>query len=206
MAAQRLGCTCVVLDPVQGSPAGQVAGHQIVGDYSDPAMLRELAESCDLVTFELEDIETDTLRRLEAEGHRIFPRPDLLAMIQDKLQQKQFLRDAGVPTSAFVDLAWPDAAAFAEFGYPLVQKVRRGGYDGRGVVVMPDAAAFERHQVVAMKADWTNRDDEITAFLAYHGRYGIPFYLLYRPEREPYLFSELISKETVVAAVEESAR
>jgi suppressor for copper-sensitivity B len=68
------------------------------------------------------------------------------------------------------------------------------------------AAAFERLQVVAMKADWTNRDDAITDFLADHGRYGIPFYLLYRPGREPHLFSELITKETVVAALEEASR
>lgn len=142
-AAKRLGCTCVVLDPLAGSPAGQVAGHQIVGDYNDPASLRELAESCDLVTFELEDIDTAPLEVLEAEGHRIYPRPRLLAMIQDKYRQKCFLRDAGIPTSEFVDMPRPDAAAFARFGYPLVQKARRGGYDGRGVVVMPDAAAFD---------------------------------------------------------------
>lgn len=148
-AAKRLGCTCVVLDPVQGSPAGQVAGHQIVGDYSDPAMLRELAESCDVVTFELEDIETETLARLEAEGHRIFPRPELLAIIQDKYRQKQFLQDAGIPTSEFVDMPTADAAAFAAFGYPLVQKARRGGYDGRGVAVMHDAQAFAEHLPVA---------------------------------------------------------
>ena len=56
-----------------------------------------------------------------------------------------------------------------------------------------------------MKADWTNRDDAITAFLADHGRYGIPFYLLYRPGREPYLFSELITEEMVIEAVEATA-
>ena len=49
-----------------------MAGHQIVGDYSDPGKLRELAESCDIVTFELEDIDTGTLIALEAEGHRIY--------------------------------------------------------------------------------------------------------------------------------------
>ncbi len=67
------------------------------------------------------------------------------------------------------------------------------------------ASAFERHGVVPMKADWTNRDDEISRFLNDHGRYGIPFYLLYRPDREPHLFGELITKETVVAAVETAA-
>ena len=141
-AAKRLGCTCVVLDPLLGSPAGQVAGQQIVGDYSDPEKLRELADSCDVMTFELEDVETATLLELEAEGHRIHPGPGLLAMVQDKYLQKQFLRDAGIPTSEFIDMPQPDADAFADFGYPLVQKARRGGYDGRGVVVMQDAGAF----------------------------------------------------------------
>ena len=144
-AARRLGCTSVVLDPLQGSPAGQVAGHQIVGDYSDSAKLRELAESCDLMTFELEDIETETLLRLQGEGHTIYPRPQLLATIQDKFTQKRFLQNAGIPTSEFIDMPVPDRAAFAEFGYPLVQKARRGGYDGRGVAVMRDETAFDRH-------------------------------------------------------------
>ena len=141
-AAKSLGCTCVVLDPVEGSPAGQLAGNQIVGQYSDPARLRELAESCDVVTFELENFDTAPLLALEAEGHRIYPRPALLTTIQDKFRQKTFLREAGIPTSDFVDMPSADAAAFAKFGYPLVQKARRGGYDGRGVVVMRDQGGF----------------------------------------------------------------
>ena len=68
----------------------------------------------------------------------------------------------------------------------------------------PVAAAFERLDVVAMKADWTNRDDEIAAFLEEHGRYGIPFYLLYRPGAEPHVFSELISKDGVIRVLEEA--
>lgn len=63
------------------------------------------------------------------------------------------------------------------------------------------AGAFKEHGVVAMKADWTNRDDEIGAFLAEHGRYGIPFYVLYRPGQEPHVFSELLTQEAVLAAV-----
>ncbi len=56
-----------------------------------------------------------------------------------------------------------------------------------------------------MKADWTNRDESIASFLADHGRYGIPFYLLYRPGREPHLFGELITREGIVSAVEEAS-
>jgi 5-(carboxyamino)imidazole ribonucleotide synthase len=144
-AAKRLGCTCVVLDPTPGSPAGQVSGHQIVGDYHDPAKLRELAESCDVTTFDIEDIDSETLIELEREGNQIHPAPAVLAVIQDKLTQKQALEAAGIPTAPFIAMPEPDPAAFAAFGYPLVQKVRRGGYDGRGVVIMREPDDFARH-------------------------------------------------------------
>lgn len=75
----------------------------------------------------------------------------------------------------------------------------------RLVLETPEVAqAFEEHKVLPMKADWTNRNDEIGKFLAEHGRYGIPFYLLYRPGQDPHVFSELLTKETLVAAVRSS--
>jgi suppressor for copper-sensitivity B len=67
------------------------------------------------------------------------------------------------------------------------------------------AAAFAQFQVVPMKADWTNRDESIADFLTAHGKYGIPFYLLYRPGREPHLFSELLTREAVVSVVTDAA-
>jgi len=66
-------------------------------------------------------------------------------------------------------------------------------------------AAFRSHRVVAMKADWTNRDDEIARFLADHGRYGIPFYMLWRPGAEPHVFGELITKQEVIDVITASA-
>jgi thiol:disulfide interchange protein len=69
----------------------------------------------------------------------------------------------------------------------------------------PVAEAFERHEVVAMRADWTNRDEEIATFLADHGKYGIPFYLLYRPGREPHLFPELLTQGDVLEVLNEAA-
>jgi len=65
--------------------------------------------------------------------------------------------------------------------------------------------AFRRYDVIAMKGDWTNRSDEIAAFLAEHDRYGIPFYLLYRPGRAPHVFGELISKRGVIDVLAQSA-
>src|SRR6185295_10926967 len=76
----------------------------------------------------------------------------------------------------------------------------------RLVLNTPEVAqAFKENEVVPMKADWTNKNDEIADFLAEHGRYGIPFYLLYRPGQEPHVFSELPSKDGLVQTVREAA-
>jgi len=66
------------------------------------------------------------------------------------------------------------------------------------------AAAFAEHQVVTMKADWTNRDDRITAFLTQYGKSAVPFYVLYRPHREPHVFGELLTKGQILEALAES--
>ncbi|MDX1395663.1 MAG: thioredoxin family protein [Gemmatimonadota bacterium] len=60
------------------------------------------------------------------------------------------------------------------------------------------AAAFERHDVLALRADWTRRDEAIGEYLASFDRYGIPFYVMYRPGHEPYVFSELLSRSAVI--------
>jgi len=66
------------------------------------------------------------------------------------------------------------------------------------------ADAFARHEVVAMKADWTNRDDAIGRYLAEFGKAGIPFYVLYRPDAEPHVFSELLTRDAVVSVLREA--
>ena len=166
-AATRLGCSCVILDPLPGSPAGKAAGQQIVGGYSDPASVRELAQNCDVITFELEDIDVQPLLKLEQEGFAIHPSPHVLATIQDKLTQKVFLRDAGIPTSEFIETPEPDEQVFAEFGYPLVQKARRGGYDGRGVAVMKTAHDFaENLPVPSLIERFVEAEKEISVLVA----------------------------------------
>ncbi|HXO40162.1 MAG TPA: thioredoxin family protein, partial [Thermoanaerobaculia bacterium] len=67
------------------------------------------------------------------------------------------------------------------------------------------AGAFAAHHVLPMRADWTNRSDAIARFLADNGRYGIPFYLLYRPGRQPVVFSELPTKTAILAALDDAA-
>jgi len=68
------------------------------------------------------------------------------------------------------------------------------------------ADAFLEHEVIPMKADWTNRDDTIGAFLAEFGKAGIPFYVLYRPTDGPHVFSELLTKDALLTALADSRR
>ena len=67
------------------------------------------------------------------------------------------------------------------------------------------AAAFQRHRVVPMKADWTNRDDAITRVMARYGRAAVPFYLLYRPGDDPFAFGELLTKGRLIEALENAS-
>lgn len=76
----------------------------------------------------------------------------------------------------------------------------------RLVIDTPEvAAAFERHQVVAMKGDWTSRDDRITDFLKRYGRSAVPFYVLFRPGAEPHAFGEVLTQATLISTVEAAA-
>lgn len=151
--AKKLGCHVIVLDPTPDSPAGQVSMRQVIGSFEDPERIRELAEMCDVTTYDIEHIHTETLKTLAEEGYRVVPSPMLLDLIQDKLSQKELFEKHGLPTPRFVQMDRPDADLMAEFGYPLVQKARRGGYDGRGVMIhrgpddfpnsLPDASLIE---------------------------------------------------------------
>lgn len=142
--ATQLGFSVIVLDPTPNSPAGQVAGHQIVGNFFDPSKLRELAELSNVTTFDIETIDSQALEKLLDEGFSILPSPHLLAIIQNKLAQKQLLQDKGIATGKFIELEKPTPEALAGFGYPLVQKAQRGGYDGRGVEIFHDDSSTDR--------------------------------------------------------------
>jgi 5-(carboxyamino)imidazole ribonucleotide synthase len=134
--ATKLGFDVVVLDPSPHSPAARLAGAQIVAEFTDPVGLGEVVRSSDITTYDLENIDTGILRALNEAGHTIYPRPWLLEIIQDKLRQREALAGTGIPMPEHRGVDEPSPSELARFGYPLVQKTRRGGYDGRGVKVL----------------------------------------------------------------------
>jgi 5-(carboxyamino)imidazole ribonucleotide synthase len=106
--------------------------------------LRALAEACDVLTVEHELVDLDTLRALEAEGKRVRPSADALAVAVDKVQQREVLGAAGVPVPPWRQITTvEEAQAIGDpHGWPLVAKAPRGGYDGRGVWFVEDADAL----------------------------------------------------------------
>lgn len=133
-AALDLDLDIIVLDPGENPPAVKVGAAQIKGDLKDSEKIRELAESSDYLTWEIEHINTEVLEGLEAEGFKINPSPKTLVKIKDKLLQKEFLRECGIPTAPFmkVDNESDVLKASKTLGLPFLLKTRFGGYDGRG--------------------------------------------------------------------------
>ena len=120
-----------VLDPTENCPAAQSGAKQIVGDFKDELAILKLAEQSDIITYEIESGNTDVLSKLKAE---IEPSPSTLGIIQDKLSQKIFLSENGLPVSQFYEITSLDdlREKINELGLPVLLKARRDAYDGRG--------------------------------------------------------------------------
>jgi 5-(carboxyamino)imidazole ribonucleotide synthase len=129
-----------VLDPVENCPAGSIASHFTQGDYLDFNDVYRFGKQVDVLTYEIENINTSALHKLKQEGVKVVPDPAILEMIQDKGLQKEFYEENNFKTSSFKlystreDIA--NAVFTGELKYPFVQKLRKGGYDGRGVSVI----------------------------------------------------------------------
>ena len=141
MAAARLNFQTVILEPQADCPAAQVASDQIIAAYDDPAALAELAKRCDVVTYEFENVPVIAAERL-AKDVAVYPPPKALEMAQDRLTEKRFINDCGIPTARFhaVDSQADLEAALADFGGQGVLKTRRLGYDGKGQRVYRSSA------------------------------------------------------------------
>ncbi len=135
-AAADLGLKVVVLDPDPNCSASGSAD-VVVGGFDSVEALHALAARCDVVTFEIEKISIAGLKELEDAGVCVRPSATVLEIIQDKLRQKEFLREHGIPTSHFLACSFPGEPALT---LPCVWKARRDGYDGRGVAVLRTAA------------------------------------------------------------------
>ena len=141
-ASIALGLSLRVLADAAHDSAALVAQGVTVGDHTSLDDLRAFAEQCEVVTFDHEHVPGGLLEALEAEGLRIAPGSAALRHAQDKIVMRERLSALGVPVPPFCPVATVrDVEGFARHvGWPLVLKAATGGYDGKGVWVVADAA------------------------------------------------------------------
>jgi 5-(carboxyamino)imidazole ribonucleotide synthase len=138
--AREMGYRVIVLDPDLNSPAGGIADQHVAAEYHDEIALREMAERCSAITIEFENIPADVLTWL-ADRVPVRPGPEAVAIAQDRIVEKTYLRQHGLPTAAFatVDSAADLDGAWSAVGAPALLKTARLGYDGKGQAGVEDA-------------------------------------------------------------------
>lgn len=122
-----------VLDPDPHAPCKNVATQFTVGSLKDYDTVYQFGKSMDLITIEIESVNTDALKALAKEGKKVYPQPEVVELIQDKRTQKQFYRQHGIPTADFILVENREQVAENKAFLPAFNKLGREGYDGRGV-------------------------------------------------------------------------
>jgi len=156
-AAMNFDCRVHILDPDQEAPCRSCCHEFTWGPLTDFDTVYYFGKRVDLLTIEIENVNVDALEKLRDEGIPVFPQPEIIRTIQDKGLQKLFFRKHALPTADFDFIeSKEELLRFGKF-HPFVQKLRRAGYDGRGihkVTVEPDrSAGFDKPSVVETMVD-----------------------------------------------------
>ena len=122
-----------IIDPDENAPCAHLVKNFSVGKLTDEELIYEWGKGFDLITIEIENVSVAALKRLQSEGVRVFPQPEVIELIQDKRKQKTFYKANRIPTADFVLTEnAEDVANYADM-LPAVNKLGTEGYDGRGV-------------------------------------------------------------------------
>lgn len=183
IAAHEMGYRVTVLDPDKNSPAGKIADVHLCADYDDASALKIMAETCQAITTEFENVPASTLENL-AQTRTVRPSAKAVSIAQHRVLEKQFIRDASIPVAPFVVVnAESDLPADADAIYPAILKVARFGYDGKGQARVANQAqaqtafeAFKGEQCVLEKM--LNLDYEVSVVLARDAQGNVAAYPL----------------------------
>ncbi len=143
--AKRLDYYFVILDPTLNCPAHSIADEHIIAGFDDMDAMLELASKVDVVTYEFEHINVVALQEMEKKGYKVYPSSETLLHIQNKYNQKVWLRDYDLPVRGFVSINSYEELTKAHelYGFPMLLKTCTGGYDGKGNYVVRSEADYE---------------------------------------------------------------
>ncbi len=169
--ASKWDIATYVLDEEDECPAGSIASVFVKGNHLDFNSVYQFGKKVDMLTYEMENINIEALFKLKSEGLKIVPDPEILKLIQDKGLQKDFYLKNDIPTSGYQLFRCKDeiinAICSNQLCYPFVQKLRKGGYDGRGVAIIRNeqdmVKLLEGASVVEEKVEISNEIAVIAA-------------------------------------------
>ena len=201
-----------VLDPDPNAPCAGIARFT-VGKLTDFETVINFGMANDILTIEIENVNTKALRVLEQQGKKVFPQAHIIELIQDKRAQKQFYKDHAIPTAAFVLTSNREEVMRQKDFLPAVNKLGREGYDGRGVQILrsPDdlVKAFD---APGLLEKWIDFEKEISVIVARNELGEVVTYpaveMVFHPEANlvEYLFAPAQLSESVQKAAETLAR
>jgi 5-(carboxyamino)imidazole ribonucleotide synthase len=200
--------TVKVLDPDREAPCRKLCDEFIVGSLSDYETVYKFGKKVDLLTIEIEKVNVDALEQLEKEGVLIYPQPRIIRLIQDKGLQKQFFKENDIPTAEFQVLLSAGDLKQVSIPYPYIQKLRRDGYDGRGVYKVVDESylpkAFTEPSIVERLIDF---EKEIGVIVARNESGEVSTFPLVEMEFNPEvnLVEFLISPSTLSFEIQQEA-
>ena len=125
----------LVLDPDADAPC-RVLAEFTHGKLTDFDTVIKFGEKCDLITIEIENVNTEALEQLVKGGKKVFPQPKIIELIQDKCKQKTFYKKNNIPTAEFLFVQSKNEVISNKSFLPAVNKLSREGYDGRGVQIL----------------------------------------------------------------------
>lgn len=165
--AANLDVNVYILDPDNAAPSSKIAHHFECGNITDFETVYNFGKDKNVVTIEIEHVNVEALLKLESEGVQVYPQPAIIQMVQDKGKQKKFYSEFGIPTAPFriINRA-KELDEHVDF-FPFVQKLRTGGYDGKGVQVLKSVSevskAFDAPSVLEKFVDFEKELSVIVA-------------------------------------------
>jgi 5-(carboxyamino)imidazole ribonucleotide synthase len=200
--------TVKVLDPDRDAPCRKLCDEFVVGSLSDYETVYNFGKKVDMVTIEIEKVNVDALEQLEKEGVLVYPQARIIRLIQDKGLQKQFFKENNIPTAEFQVISSPQQLKESRIPFPYIQKLRRDGYDGKGVYKVINesylAGAFTAPSLVER---WVDFEKEIGIIVARSENGEVKTFPLVEMEFNPQanLVEFLISPSTLSFEVQQDA-
>jgi len=146
-----------VMENDEDCPAAHLCHHFVKGDIRNYDDVYAFGKKVDVLTIEIESVNIDALEQLEKEGVKVYPTTAALRTIKNKITQKDFYRDNGIPTSPYVIVKNKQDLNEHKSFLPAVQKLGEGGYDGKGVLLMNQVydleSGFDAPSVLEKKVD-----------------------------------------------------